>query len=46
VRVNVLYYEWTNLKGEKKVFTWLINIKLNARDVEKSDVDGEKLMEN
>ena len=34
-RVNMLYYEWTNAKKEKKVFTWLTNIKLNAKNVEK-----------
>ena len=28
VRVNMLYYQLTNLKGEVKTFTWITNIKL------------------
>lgn len=35
VRVNMLYYEWTDLKGKKKVFSWCTNIKLNKSNVHK-----------
>lgn len=33
VRVNMLYYEWTDSKGVTKVFTWISNIKLNKSNV-------------
>ena len=33
VRVNMLYYQFTNLKGEKKTFTWITNIKLTKTNV-------------
>jgi len=36
VRVNMLYYEFTNRKSEKIVFTWCTNIKLNKANVYKS----------
>ena len=35
VRVNMLYYEWTNLKGETKKFTWCTNIKLTKPNIYK-----------
>ncbi len=35
VRVNMLYYEFTNHKGEKLTFTWCTNIKLNKANVYK-----------
>ena len=31
--VNMLYYVWTNKKGEVKIFTWITNIKLNKSSV-------------
>jgi len=31
--VNMLYYIWTNKKGEDKVFSWITNIKLNKSSV-------------
>ncbi len=35
IRVNMLYYEWTNLKGEVKIFTWITNIRLTKTNVYK-----------
>ena len=35
VRVNMLYYEWTNSKGEVKKFSWCTNIKLMKSNVYK-----------
>lgn len=35
VRVNMLYYEWTNSKGETTIFTWISNIKLSKANVYK-----------
>lgn len=35
VRVNMLYYEWTTLKGEVKKFTWCTNIRLTKANVYK-----------
>lgn len=35
VRVNMLYYEWTNLKGEVKIFTWITSINLIKSNVYK-----------
>lgn len=35
VRVNMLYYEWTNTKGEVKVYTWITSIKLTKSNVYK-----------
>jgi len=31
--VNMLYYIWTNKKGEHKVFSWITNIKLSKSNV-------------
>lgn len=33
IRVNMLYYEWTDTKGVKKTFTWISNIKLSKSNV-------------
>lgn len=33
VRVNMLYYKWTNPKGEVKIFTWITNIKLTKANI-------------
>jgi hypothetical protein len=35
IRVNMLYYEWTNTKGETKKFTWITRIKLTKANVYK-----------
>lgn len=35
VRVNMLYYEWTNKKGEVTVFTWITSIRLTKSNVHK-----------
>ncbi len=35
VRVNMLYYQFTNSKGEVKTFTWITNIKLTKSNVSK-----------
>jgi len=35
VRVNMLYYEWTNTKGEVKVYSWITGIKLTKSNVYK-----------
>lgn len=35
IRVNMLYYEWTNPKGEIKIFTWITGIKLTKTNVYK-----------
>lgn len=35
VRVNMLYYEWTNTKGEVKIYTWITGIKLTKSNVYK-----------
>jgi len=35
VRVNMLYYEWTNHKGATKKFTWCTNIKLTKSNIYK-----------
>lgn len=35
VRVNMLYYEWTDLNGVTKVFTWITNIKLTKLNIYK-----------
>lgn len=35
IRVQMLYYEWTNKKGEVKVFTWISSIKLTKSNVYK-----------
>lgn len=35
VRVNMLYYEWTNKKGEVKKFTWISSIKLTKSNIYK-----------
>jgi len=33
VRVNMLYYQFTNSKGEVKTFTWITNIKVTRSNV-------------
>lgn len=35
IRVNMLYYEFTNPEGEKLVFTWCTNLKLTKSNVYK-----------
>lgn len=35
VRVHMLHYEWTTLKGEVKVFSWITGIKLTKSNVYK-----------
>ena len=35
IRVHMLYYEWTNKKGEVKIFTWISGIKLTKSNVYK-----------
>ena len=35
VLVNMLYYRWTNSKGETKIFTWITSIKLNQDNLVK-----------
>jgi len=35
IRVHMLYYEWTDKKGEVKVFTWISSIKLIKSNVYK-----------
>ena len=32
-KVNMLYYQWTNKKGEVKIFSWLTNITLSKNNV-------------
>lgn len=32
-KVNMLYYEWTNKKGEVKIFSWITNIQLSKNNV-------------
>jgi len=33
VRVNMLYYKWTNPKGEVKIFTWITGVKLTKSNI-------------
>lgn len=35
IRVHMLYYEWTNNKGEVTVFTWITSIKLTKSNIYK-----------
>jgi hypothetical protein len=32
-KVNMLFYEWTNKKGEVQIFTWITNVKLSKNNV-------------